>query len=45
VPAAECIELVRAARMEWEEFHTMYPVAAAWGQKLSDEQLCSSGRS
>ncbi|TMC13414.1 MAG: hypothetical protein E6J41_00490 [Chloroflexi bacterium] len=33
VPATECVELVRAAGQEWEECHTTYPVAVAWGQK------------
>jgi SAM-dependent methyltransferase len=33
VPAAECVELVRAAQVEWEEHHTTYSLARAWGQK------------
>jgi SAM-dependent methyltransferase len=44
VPAAECVELVRAAGQEWEQYHTTYPVAVAWGQKPSDDRLSSSGR-
>jgi SAM-dependent methyltransferase len=33
VPARECVELVRAAQLEWEEHHTTYDLALAWGQK------------
>jgi SAM-dependent methyltransferase len=33
VSVAECIDLVRAAQLEWEELHTTYSVAAAWGRK------------
>jgi SAM-dependent methyltransferase len=32
VPAAECVELVRAAQLEWEDLRTSYSVAAAWGR-------------
>jgi SAM-dependent methyltransferase len=33
VGATECMELVRAAQVEWEELHTTYGLAVAWGQK------------
>lgn len=33
VPASECIELVRAAQLEWEQHHTTYELALAWGRK------------
>ena len=33
VPASECVELVRAAQVEWEEHHTTYRMARAWGRK------------
>jgi SAM-dependent methyltransferase len=33
VPAAVCVELLRTAQLEWEELHTRYSIALAWGQK------------
>jgi SAM-dependent methyltransferase len=33
VPASECVELVRQAQVEWEEHHTMYRMARAWGRR------------
>jgi SAM-dependent methyltransferase len=32
--AGECVEVVRAAQLEWEHFHTTYEAAVAWGQKV-----------
>ena len=37
VPATECMGLVRAAQVEWEELHTTYAVALAWGRKPEGE--------
>jgi SAM-dependent methyltransferase len=33
VPTAECVELVRAAQLEWEQLRTTYSVAMAWGRR------------
>jgi SAM-dependent methyltransferase len=37
VPMEECFELVRSAQLEWEERHTTYGVAVAWGRKPATE--------
>jgi SAM-dependent methyltransferase len=33
IPAEECVELVRAAQLEWEEHHTIHRLAVAYGRK------------
>jgi SAM-dependent methyltransferase len=33
VPATECMRLVRAAQVEWEELRTTYSLGVAWGRK------------
>ena len=38
-PAAECVELVRTAQLEWEELHTKYSIAVVWGRKREGEDV------
>jgi SAM-dependent methyltransferase len=43
VPATECMRLVRAAQVEWEELHTTYSLAVAWGRKAGGGGRSRSG--